>query len=432
MAPRGGHILAMQLSPLQSRLAASVVASCLLIILYLTLFTPHFAVALELEESSPVFFDDLDFAPNPAPQSPANLDYEPDFAPFDRSILGRAPTGVTGLANNEAIPMNVIAGTTQLFMFTVSSSNGREAAEGPLELRSEQSASQTPGDSTEVDESNPAPNNQDEHSIEKRQSSRRVYISANTCKQPQPVGPVRTTQQAPQLTLYVSTSPSNPSPGPMASADSQTVVEFTEGAVMYDMTARGDVYIGVSAPNVSKEFQGAYNFRIAVSTDMYFYSYNAENDAALNWVDSDAQGALLITHNLTRSSNPRLQQKIMAEKPYVIFAQNTNDSSINGLKLSYCGLQNYAQIAATKSGQFASMVETGMTKRGQGHLPKQQFYFSGLNSSSNYVGILAREGNSTASGNGVAGGGGHVIRATNFSTKSSKSSTPPNRLLTTC
>ena len=97
-----------------------------------------------------------------------------------------------------------------------------------------------------------------------------------------------------------------------------------------------------------------------------------------------------------------------------MYAKNKDDRSIDGLKYSYCGLQKHAQIAATKNGQFSSMVSTGMTKRGPGNLPKQQFFFSGLNSSASYLGILARDG----SENGFAGGGGHVFRATSFSTKS--------------
>ncbi|KAK5662807.1 hypothetical protein OQA88_6217 [Cercophora sp. LCS_1] len=390
----------MQLSILQSRLAASVIASCLLIVLYLTLFSPHFALAAELGNESPVFLDIYDVSVDSVSRGPLDPTYEPEFSAFDRSIIGRAPAGVSALTNNEAMPMNVLAGTTQLFMFTVPPL----AAGNSLELRDEHGA-------VGVD--------RDEHrKLGRRQAGRTVYISANTCEQPQPADASNTDEGPPQLRLYVSTTAENEAPGPLASADEQVVLDFNEGAVMYNLSATGDVFVGVFAPNVSSEFEGTYNFRIAASTTNFFYSYNVTDDADLIWVDSDAQGALLITHNLTETNDFAVEQQIMSTQPYVMFAHNKKDKSINGLKLSYCGLQNHAQIAGTKNGQLAGMVSTGMTKRGPGNLPKQQFFFSGLNSSADYVGILARDGNSSVSGNGQVGGGGHVFKATAFSTKS--------------
>ncbi|KAK3358958.1 stretch-activated Ca2+-permeable channel component-domain-containing protein [Lasiosphaeria hispida] len=408
----------MQLSPLQSRLAASVIASCLLIALYFTLFSPHFALAIELKETYPVLLDelDIDYPPDLGARSPLDPTYEPEFSPFDRGIIGRAPAGVTALTNNEAMPMNVVPGTTQLFTFTVRPGSGRRDQESKVELRSEGNA--TRGQSAGAEAVEGTIPDEEQQKLERRQTQKTLYISANTCEQPEAIEPSKTSLDPPQLTMFVSTSSSNQSPGPLAKSGEQVRVEFVEGAAMYNFTTIGDVYIGVYAPNISKAFDGAYNFKIAASTDAFFDTYDMQEDADLIWVDSDAQGALLITHNLTESTDPVLEAQIMGTQPYVMFAQNKNDRSVNGLKFSYCGLQNYAQIAATKNGQFTSMVSTGMTKRGPGHLPKQQFYFSGLNSSANYIGILAQDGNASVSGNGLVGGGGHVFRAMNFSTKS--------------
>ncbi|KAK3685021.1 stretch-activated Ca2+-permeable channel component-domain-containing protein [Podospora appendiculata] len=410
----------MKLSPLQSRLAASFIASCLLLALYLALPPPHFALAVELEQTFPIFIEHLDLdvdlyaksssdAPAPSLADPA---YEPEFSAFDRSIIGRAPVGVTALVNNGEASMNLLEGSTQVFVFPATEGSKRDSTRGSLELRDEEGISQEKqDDAQEPDE---------DHLLARRQSSRTVFISANTCQQPQPRSPSKTTTAPPQLTLYVSTSSTNQSPGPLADAKSQVFVPFTEGAVMYNFTTKGDVYLGVHAPNLTDTFSGIYNFKVAASTDELFHSYNDRDDADLIWVDSDSQGALLITHNLTASTDPEVEAKVMSTEPYVMFAHNKNDHSIDGLRFSYCGLQTYAQIAATKNGQFASMVTTGMTKRGQGNLPKQEFYFSGLNSSSNYLGILAQPANVSDGGNDLVGvgGGGHVFRATNFSTKS--------------
>ncbi|KAK0626603.1 stretch-activated Ca-permeable channel [Immersiella caudata] len=405
----------MQLSPLQSRLAASLLASFLLIALYLTLFSPHFAIAEDVPGSSTIVLDNVDFSTS-EPRGLLDPIYEAEFSAFDRGILGRAPAGVTALTNNEAMPMNAVAGSTQRFMFTVGTIPARAISEASLELRGERDGSQRRSTDSEEVEEELAPE-ADLDGLTKRQLAQLVYISANTCEQPRPVAASNTTADPPQLTLYVSKTDANQSPGPLADTDSQFQANFTEGAVMFNLTVSGDVYIGVYAPNATG-YTGQYNFRVAASTDGYFYTYNERDDADLIWVDSDAQGALLITHNLTESTDPAVEEKIMSTQPYVMFAHNSGDKSINGLKYSYCGLQNHAQIAATKNGQFTSMVSTGMTKRGQGNLPKQQFFFSGLNSSANYLGILARDGNSSVSGNGLVGGGGHVFKATSFSTKS--------------
>lgn len=417
----------MKLSPLQSRLAASVLGSVLLLFIYFSLFSPQFALADErLKQTLPILLDDLDI--NLALEGRSSLDpeYEPEFAPFDRSIIGRAPAGVTGLANNIPMSMNVVAGTTQLFVFEKGTIFATE--ERTLELRGEDGGgSHAPIPIPRAEsERRTAEEPAGEHPVAKRQSSKMIYISANTCEQPQP-NPDKTTMDPPQLTMFVSTSSKNQSPGPSADPNTQVAVEFVEGAVMYNTTTADDIFFGIHAPNVSSIFTGqTYNFEVAASSDELFHSYNAEADADLIWVDSDSQGALLITHNLTDSTDATTTDQIMRTQPYVMFAQNALEEwSIRGLKYSYCGLQNNAQIAATKNGKFTSMVTTGMTRRGPGNLPKQQFYFSGLNASASYLGILALNGEDGKSGPGVAGGGGHVYRATNFTTKSGTSSSVP-------
>jgi calcium channel MID1 len=422
----------MKLSPLQSRLAASLAASVLLLSFYFLFFSPHFATAQELKQALPIILDDIDpdaSLLSPESQSTLNPDYEPDFAPFDRGIIGRAPPGVTALLNNGPYSINVVAGSTQVFVFEATTIFGRAiGVSEELELRQEHGGRPRANEPQGGVNASTGDVRKDEATEvadhAKRETNKVVYISANTCQQPG-MKPNQTTMDPPQLTMFVSTSSKNQSPGPNARSDEQVVVEFVEGAAMYNLSASDDVYLGIHAPNVSSVFSGqTYNVEVAASVDGFFHSFNAEEDADLIWVDSDSQGALLITHNLTDSTDEKVVDAIMQTQPFVMFAQNKNDSSIDGLKFSYCGLQNHAQIAATNNGQFTSMVTTGMTRRGPGNLPKQQFYFSGLNSSTQYIGILALNGQDGKTGNGVVGGGGHVYRATNFSTKSGKLPSP--------
>ncbi|KAK4127668.1 hypothetical protein N657DRAFT_661727 [Parathielavia appendiculata] len=405
----------MQLSPLQSRLAASLVASCLLILLYLFLFPPNFALAAELREALPVVFD-LDFPNGPASRKFLDPTYEPEFPAFDRSIIGRAPAEVTSLTNNEPMPMNVDMGTTQRFVFALPAVSRRGVEEDRLEARADQSLSRERNAGAGATEHDAVSVKQEPRQA-RRQALRTVYISANTCLQPQPIDPSKTSVDPPQLTLIVSTSAENL----VADPATQDMTVFNEGAVMYNLTTDREVYIGIRAPNVSEVFSGTYNFRIAASTDGFYYSYNERDDADLIWVDSDSQGALLVTHNLTDKADPVAEQQIMSTQPYVMFAHNQKDRAINGLKHSYCGLLNYAQIAAIKDGRRTSLVRTGMTRRGPGNLPKQQFFFSGLNSSSKYIGILAKagaDGGALGKRQSAALRGTQIFKATNFTTKS--------------
>ena len=402
----------MQLSPLQSRLMASLVGSCLLVLLYLSLFSPQFALASDVSPGGPRLLVDTfprDRSDNiGTPQTP----YEPEFAPFNRDIIGRAPPGITALDNNVPQQLNLEPGTTQRFVLERSVILAGSESTAALELRGEHNA-----------EKRSSPEDTD-GSLRRRAATRTVYISANTCMQPQPNADA-TRMEAPQLTMYVSKNPRNMMPGPGSNPDLQTWHVFTEGAVMVNVSASDDVFLAVAAPNVTGQFfEGTYNFQLAASTDDWFHSYEELADPNLIWVDSDTTSALLITRNLTDNPDPEANEATMTKQPFVMFAQNERDRSINGVRFSYCGLQNYAQIAAMKNGKFTNMVSTDVTRRGQGGRPKQQFYFSGLNASTNYLGILAANGRAGTMGSGVVGGGGRVSRATTFATKSSESDNP--------
>lgn len=414
----GTYLHAMQLSPLQSRLAASLIASCLVIALYFTLFSPHFALADELKATSPIILDHAELLADLDRREAFDVTYEPDFAAFDRSVIGRAAPDVISLSNNAPNTINVSPGQTQVYVFALSLLSKRGASEGAdeheLETRGENNASQE-GD-VDVGE-----NDAGEHRLEKRATNRTVYITANTCLQPKPSSGNATANIPPQLTLYVSTSSSNQSPGPSQNASTQTSVPFTLGAVMFNMSASSDVYVGIYAPN-NTGFSGVYNAEVAASVDTWYHSYDAKIDAGLIWVDSDAHAALLVTKSLTTSNDSKVLEALQKNPPYGMFAQNQADQSINNLLYSYCGLRENSRAVGT-DGKVPGALITGITTTGVDQYPKQQFYFSGLNPSSSYIGILVMDGNKTVNGTlnkrgGIGiGAGGHVFKATRFETK---------------
>ncbi|KAL2266559.1 hypothetical protein VTJ83DRAFT_5911 [Remersonia thermophila] len=425
----------MSLSPLQSRLVASLVASCLLLLLYLFLFPPQFALAAELQDPpSPAIFDAADFAADFSPRAAAAAAaaaaagpaYDPGFSLFDRSITGRAPDGPTSLADNEPMAMNINPGATHHFVFSWSGVSGRDAEEGRLELRShghhhhnvsqERSAGAGAAAGSEVTDDSPG-----QQSLAARQTARMIWISATTCQHPQQADPSKTTAPPPQLTLYISKTPANQSPGPGADRGTQDAVVFEEGAAWYKFTTDSEVYLGVHAPDLPEGTKGGFSFLIAASTDEYYYSYEGDTVDDLYLVDSDSQGAILMTRDLMDSPDPVKEQQIMGTQPYSLFAHNAADPAINGVRRSYCGLKTYAHMAITTDGRSSEMVKTIVTKRGKTNMPKQQFFFTGLNASSEYVAILARGTRSAgdlAKRQAQGERGSLVFRETTFRTKS--------------
>ncbi|KAI0129314.1 stretch-activated Ca2+-permeable channel component-domain-containing protein [Hypoxylon sp. NC0597] len=411
----------MQLSPLQSRLAASVIASCLLLIIYLLLLSPQFAFAAEFDHTSTdhgapeLLYEIQEDVETPETLGLRSPTYEPEFALFDRSIIGRVPNNVAIMTNNKVEKSNLAPGVTMTYVFQASSVSGRAAQDldEPLELRrSLNGTHERAGD------------DYDEESVDYRTevsrrqtASKTLWISANTCEQPWRIS--QTTMDPPQLTLYVSTSPDNTSPGPQQGADAQQeVTVFTEGAVMFNTSLDKDVYLSISAPNVASDLFDTtkqYNFELVASTDQYYYSYlDDPNESDLIWVDSDATAALLQTNYLTNSSD-----QVLTTLPYVIFAHNQDNVGINGLRNSYCGLSANAQIRNLADGS-SGVITTGLKNMGDQNLTRQEFYVTGLNASSNYTGFLARPPDKNLQQrqtNPSSVGGGIVFQPTTFQTK---------------
>lgn len=395
----------MQLSPLQSRLAASLAASLFLLALYLLLFSPNVALAAEL----PLDSYDLVDAPHEigdALQGAAS--YEPEFELFDRSIIGRAPPGVATLENNKPRALNLQPGTTACYLVEKSAIFGTDGAGNVPRAGGKKDGSSTGGAPSQ-------PSNT---------ASKTLYLSANACLQPHFTGSNDKKSSPPQLVLSVSTSTEAGCQKLSKDPKDAEVTLFEEGAAMYSLNATGDIYVGITAPNVSSDFQGVYNFEVAASLTDYFHQYRKRDAAELLWMDSDSTSALLVTRNLTESQAD-IRRIMDQEPPYELFVSNKDSAATDGLKHSACGLQHTAQITANNlsNGKLNSPVRTGMTLRGPGSLPKQQFYFVSLNASSSYTGILVKKSNVSAHEKrqvGDFGPGSVVFEATEFQTVSGR------------
>lgn len=372
-------------NPPQPRLATSLAASLLLLATSSLLFSPSVALAAELPLDSFI-------SPAAAAHEFSNLlaeaPYEPKFDLFGHDVFRRAPPGVATLENNKVTALNLKPGSTACFVLERGAMFGN-GADGSSETF-------------------PKP----------------VHISANTCLQPANNATDRNGSSAPQLILSISNSSQSACSTPTQNPSETGGRVFREGAVMLGTNATGEVFIGVTAPNVSSNFQGVYNFELAVSLDDYVHRFENGGRAELLWMDSDSTSALLVTRNLTENEGDI--RRIMGEEPpYDLYVSNKEAPAIYGLTHSVCGLQNMAQIKVgrMRDGLRNGPVATGMTLRGPGGFPKQQFHFVDLNASSSYAGILVKKSNMTGLGRRQEGNpaiGSIVFQATEFETVSGR------------
>ena len=375
-----------KLTPLQSRFAASLAASALLLFLYFSFIKPaHFAYAVELDSRIPPDHN------HPILQGEDWTSEAENLPQSQHGVLRRAPAGVSALANNDPQNMNIEAGVTQNWMLP------KDVVVGPHGI----TGSGLPGEAPGVEDNR------------KRQTSNTIYITVSTCLQPSANGSSR--NAPPQLEVFTSTSSNNQAPGSANGGGEQRSLKMDGGYALITLEAEDDVYIGVSAPNTT-DYTGIWNYQIAGSIDAPYQAF--VNTTNLFFVDADDHSALFITNSTTdaNSSTEVYQQWMKMAPPWGMIAHNQNDSSILGVRNSYCGLVNLAQVVVNLEG-VDNLNVADMTNRGADKQPKEQLYVTSLNASSTYYGFLAQQGNSTASGNGIIGGGGCVWAATNFTTK---------------
>ncbi|KAF3903852.1 hypothetical protein ABW20_dc0101679 [Dactylellina cionopaga] len=236
--------------------------------------------------------------------------------------------------------------------------------------------------------------------IEKNARIRTVYFGFNTCWQPSPSN--TTKGLPPGIVLYASNSTNNKSPGPLANPRQQIVVPVIEGFANVTLNASSTVYVSVVAPNITADmgnFTGIYNYDIIASTKKPYYGWDKNQNLYL--IDSDSSNALLISGNET--SYDKSVNISSIRPPYTFFAHPANDTNVNGLRRSWCGLSNRAQVQASNG-------DISMTRRGLGSKVKEQLYLKGLQPNTTYNVWLAKQNNETA--------GGWVYSAVNLTTKS--------------
>ncbi|GAB7352897.1 hypothetical protein MBLNU459_g3488t3 [Dothideomycetes sp. NU459] len=418
-----------KLTPLQSRFVVSLTASIALLVIYYFLWTPTFAYAAELHRPGDAGgqliagYDEhpqlaqSDYDNNNDNNNNNNNDNDndnEDDSPGNEQARRAEVVANTLGQNNVPGNLNIEPGKSQVWLYPNTTLYGNFTDKG-------KGLPSNVGAST-VDAVADGSQDETKHrEIRQDRASRTVYISINTCLQPTWNASGLQAAAPPQLTLYVSNSSSNTDPGPNVTTDTQITLPLVQGFANFSLNATADIYMSVSAPDLPENFTGVWNYNLAASIDGYYHSYNPA--PFLYLIDTDTNAALLVTDNVTQanSSSTVYQEWMNLTSPFIVFAHPAGDMALEGVRNSFCGLQTTpAQIMANPGdpGGNTNDVQMGMITRGLGNKPKEQFYIKNLNGSSAYYAILAMQGNSTAAGPGIVGGGGQVWQSVNYQTKS--------------
>lgn len=411
------------LSPLQSRLCAYTIAVyfCLSLLTSLS-FATDFSPALDLGQPAQIApISHVAQVQDEETEGQGSGSYAPDFAPFDRSLLGRQEADVTKLANNEKTEMDLNPGSTVHFVLEGRRSRLRRADNPNAQPQGADNASGRASiQGADVDHVEDSDDEMNMSELKSRQSGRSIWISANTCRQPLPTGNGTTAPpNHPQLVMYVSTSSQNQKPGPDSLenlATDPTGVLFDGGYANFQAQTDSDVYIGISAPNIDRNWFGSWHFEVAASTDDYFHSYD-KFVPFLYMIDTDSESALFITYNLSTSNATDEVDKWRNQNPFKMYAFVDGDyTAITGMEHSYCALKEQFNSNSTKNFTISSSVTT---KFGDG-IPKSQFHVQGLDAATTYNGfVVVEETQETAglAGVGTVRGGGKVFQQWNWTTK---------------
>ncbi|KAL5121544.1 hypothetical protein ACEQ8H_000616 [Pleosporales sp. CAS-2024a] len=354
--------------------------------------------------------------------------YAPNFAYFDRGLLGRqddeTPETIV-LTENGKTEQDIDPGTTLFFVLKKGSSRliraDDEAALEALEARDTAGPSAPSLDqgaaAEDVDTSTWTRNTSSP--LAKRQAASSIWLSANTCRQPNPplVNDGPASMNNPQLVMYISTSSKNQFPGPASTDDLATPptgLLFENGFASYAIQANSDVYIGISAPNLENGWFGSWHFELAASSSGFYHSYEG-NDPFLYMVDTDSNSALFITYTLSEPGTNDTEKWIQ-NNPFKMYAfEYESVTNITGLERSMCAVQYYNQSTNVT-------MRTSITTRFGDRLPKGQFHLQGLKPGKQYNGFLTISGQQEelqlpGPGNTTIRGGGMIFQQFNFTTK---------------
>lgn len=321
--------------------------------------------------------------------------YVPDFAYFDRNLIGRQEVELIKLEYNKKQTGELAPEAVSFFRLEKSTRTEKRDGDLPPDSTSN-SDTNTSGRSLEGDtlqENNleleeASGESSAEILVGKRQAAgKKIWITANTCRQPSLMGLTTESDSPPQLNLYISSSEQRP--GPLTSRESLVTdpIPFVKGFANFTTESDGDLFMGVAAPKLPPAWGGSWSFEIAASANGSYHNYLPKD--YLYMVDTDSDSALFVTFNLSASNNTEEFEKWRNKMPFSMYAFPTNTSApAIGLEHSYCGLKSLFTTNSTTN----ISVSTTVTHKFGGGRPKAQFNVQGLKMNETYTGFLAVDG----------------------------------------
>ncbi|KAF9129542.1 stretch-activated cation channel mid1 [Mortierella sp. 14UC] len=160
-----------------------------------------------------------------------------------------------------------------------------------------------------------------------------VFISVSTCSTPKSGG-----AQCPPLEFYVSTSASQPLPGPGQSI----LPEYSEDGLMrFTVRTKKDVFFSLHSPSLTGTWTGDWAVEVGASTQGFVQDYQMTQGLVLD--DTDSVSASFLTHNFT------------AVPTFKVFLVNSDTLPI-GLTRSLCAIEVIQPAPLTKANMIVTQT----------------------------------------------------------------------------
>ncbi|KAF9912203.1 stretch-activated cation channel mid1 [Linnemannia zychae] len=262
----------------------------------------------------------------PPPTTPSTVPTPPAPAPL--------PPGTRELQDGQVVADKVAQGQLQTYHFSIAQGQGvpvKRQLERILQRRQAPPAPVGPSPSTgtpaptrAITPTVPSPGLDGEYD---------VFISVSTCSTPKSDG-----AQCPPLEFFVSTSTSQPLPGPGQSI----LPEYSEDGLMrFTVRTKKDVFFSLHSPSLTGTWTGDWAVEVATSTQGFVQDYQTAQGLVLD--DTDSVSASFLTHNFT------------AVPTFKVFLVNSNTLPI-GLTRSLCAIEVIQPAPLTKANMIVTQT----------------------------------------------------------------------------
>ncbi|KAG0354390.1 stretch-activated Ca2+-permeable channel component-domain-containing protein [Gamsiella multidivaricata] len=162
-----------------------------------------------------------------------------------------------------------------------------------------------------------------------------VFISVSTCSAPRSGADV-----CPPLVMYVSTSASQPLPGPGQDPKTQMVTS-NEGLIQFTTYTDKEIFFSLQAPSLQGTWTGDWAVEVGASSQGYVQRYQDSQGLVLD--DTDSTSASFLTHNFT------------AVPTFKVYLINSTSLPV-GLTHSLCAIDAIQPVPLTKANMIVTQT----------------------------------------------------------------------------